>query len=191
MTDAFLSNFPVKILQRLQRLFDQLLQRGLGLGIADGADAFVRFGLLIAERDEGEDGVVDVLFLGRKALLRGGGFPGGGDADFVAQLDDDPLGGLFADAFDPAQRRDVARDDEAAKDDRRDAVEDGQRKLWPDAADVVDEQEKEIPFFLGGKAVEDVGVFADLEMGEDFGFRAGLGELVEGSVQSQPEGRGN
>ncbi len=125
----------------------------------------MRFGLLVAEGDEGEDGVVDVLFLGREALLRGGGFPRGGDADFVAQLDDDALGGFLADAFDFAQRRDVARDDEAAKDDGRDAVEDGQRELRADAADVVDEEEKEVAFLGRGEAVEDVGVFADLRDG--------------------------
>ena len=77
--------------------------RGLGLGVADGADGFVGLGLLVAEGDEGEDGVVDVLFLGREALLRRGGFPCGGDADFVAQFDDDALGGFFADALDFAQ----------------------------------------------------------------------------------------
>ena len=119
-------------------------------------------------------------FLGREALLRGRGFPRGGDADLVAQLDDDALGGLLADALDFAQRGDVARDDEAAKDDRRDAVEHGERELRPDAADVVDEEEKEVALLRRGEAVEDVGVFADDEMREHFRFRAGLRELVVG-----------
>ena len=124
----------------------------------------MRFSLLVAEGDEGEDGVVDVLFLGREALLRGGGFPRGGDADFITQLDNDPLGRFLADAFDFAEGCNVTRDDKPAKDDRCDDVENGQRQLRSNAADVVDEEKKEVALLGRGEAVKDMGVFANLKM---------------------------
>ena len=130
--------------ERLERFLNEFLDGGLGVFVADGADAFVGFGLLVAEGDEGEDGVVDVLLFGSEALLGGGGFPGGGDADFVAELDDDALGGLFADALDAAERGDVAGDDESAELDGGAAVKDGEGELGADAADVVDEEEEEV-----------------------------------------------
>ena len=45
------------------------------------------------------------------------------------------------------------------------AAEDIERGLWPDAANVGDEEAEEVALSGGGKAVEDVGVFADLEVG--------------------------
>ena len=116
------------------------------------------------------------LLFRRETLLRGGGFPGRGDADFIAQLDDDALGRFLAHAFDLAKRGDIARHYQAAKADRGDSVQHCEGEFRADATDVVDEKEEEIAFFRRGEAVENVGIFADLEMGQDLGFAARRGK---------------
>jgi hypothetical protein len=66
--------------------------------------------LFVAERDQGQHGVVEPKFFGAGGVRGAGGFPGGGDADLVLEFYDDALGGLFADAFDFGKSSDVARD---------------------------------------------------------------------------------
>ena len=122
-------------------------------------------GLFVAEGDEGEDGVVELGLGGGGGVGGAGGLPGGGDADFVFQLDDDALGGFFADAFGFGQKGGVAGDDGGFELEDADAGEDVEGGLWADAADVGGEEAEEVALGGGGEAVEDVGVFADLEVG--------------------------
>ena len=127
-------------------------------------DGFVRIDLFVAEGDEREDGVVDLHFLGARGVRGAGGFPCGGDAEFVFEFDDDALGGFFPDAFGLGEERGVAGDDGGFEGADGGAAEDIKGGLRADAADVSDEQSEEIA--LGGRheAVKDVRVFADLEV---------------------------
>ena len=111
-----------------------------------GADGVVRVNLFEAQRHERQHGVVDFLVVGRKRALRARGFPRARRADFVAQFDDDALGGFFADAGNLRKRFHVAAGHRAAKRDRVHAAQNVQRRFRPDAADVVDEQAEQIAF---------------------------------------------
>ena len=165
-------------LKRLQSFLHKLFYCRLGLCIANGANGLVRFSLFVAEGNQREHGVVDMLFLGRKSLARGSGFPRSGDADFVAQLNDDSFGSFFANTLDSAETRDVARHDQTAKHHGRNAVKNGQGKLWANAADVIDEKKKEIALLGRCETVEYMSILANLEMCEDFGLCTWLGKLV-------------
>ena len=83
---------------------------------------------------------------------------------FEVVLKHDPLRGFFPDAFDPRKRCDVARNDRRleARDAR--AAEHIERGARADAADIRDEQPEEIALRRAAKSVENVRVFADLEM---------------------------
>ena len=145
---------------------DEILGAGGAAGLfLDGFDGFVGLDLFITEGDEGEDGVVEQALGGRGGVGGAGGFPGGGDADFVLELDDDALGGFFPDAFGPGERGGVAADDGGFEHGDANAAEDIEGGPRPDAADVGDEEAEEVALGGGGEAVKDVGVFADLEVG--------------------------
>ena len=122
-------------------------------------------GLFVAEGDEGEDGVVELGLGGGGGVGGAGDLPGGGDADFVFEFDDDALGSFFADAFGFGEEGGVAGDDGGFELEDADAGEDVEGGLWADAADVGGEEAEEVALGGGGEAVEDVGVFADLEVG--------------------------
>ncbi len=141
-------------------------------------DRLVGIDLFVTEGDEGEDGVGDARFLGGGGEGGAGGFPGGGDADFVLQFDDDALGGFFADAFGFGEQAGVAIHDGGFEVRDADAAEDVEGGLRSDAADVVDQQAEEVALGGAHEAEEDVGVFADLEVGEDFEGGADGGQFV-------------
>ena len=83
----------------------------------------MRLDLPEAQRHEREHGVVDLLVVRRQGAPGAGGFPGPRCADFVAQLDDDALGGFFADAGNLRERFDVARGHRPAKRRHADAAQ--------------------------------------------------------------------
>jgi len=120
--------------EQFQPLPDEVLGAGAAAGfLLDGFDGFVGIDLFIPEGDEGEDGVVEEDFGGRGGVGGAGGFPSGGDADFVLELDDDALGGLFADAFGAGEGGGVAADDGGFEAGDADAAEDVEGSLWPDS----------------------------------------------------------
>ena len=86
---------------RAHEVFDRRLCAERGLR---GADGVVRVNLFEAERHQRQHGIVGFLVIGRERPLRAGGLPRAGGADFVAQLHNDALGGLFADAGDLGKR---------------------------------------------------------------------------------------
>ena len=163
--------------------FEGFAEEGFGIGLREVllsfADGGGGFGLFVAEGDEGEDGVGAGL-IGWRALGGCGGLPGGGDADFVAEFDDDAFGGFFADAFDFADEGGVGLDDGGAKSVGGEGAEDLDGGAWADAGDVVDEEAEEVAFFSGGESVEDVGIFANDEVGEEGAGLVRGGEFIVG-----------
>src|SRR5476649_2200929 len=99
-------------------------------------------------------------------MLGGGRFPRGGDANFIAQLNDDSFSGFFTDAFDAAEQFQITRHDGAAELNGGGSVQNGERGFRTDAGDVIDEETEEIALLGGGESIEDMGVFTHLEMGE-------------------------
>src|ERR1700677_683136 len=152
--------------EQFQRLAYQVFggQGGFAGFFLDLFDCLVGVDLFVAEGDEGEDGVVDLDFLGGGFVGVAGGFPCGGDADFVLELDDDALGGFFADALGLGEEAGVAADDGGLEMRDADAAQYVEGGFGADAGDVVDEEAEEVALGGGHEAKEDVGVLADLEV---------------------------
>ncbi len=127
-------------------------------------DGGVGVGLFVAQGKEGQDGVVEAQGVGAGGVLGGGDLPGGGDAEFVFQFEHDALGGFLADAGDFGEEAAVAVDDGGLEVAHAHAAQDGQPELGADAGDVVDEEAEEVALGGGHEAIEDVGVFAHLQM---------------------------
>jgi hypothetical protein len=138
---------------------------------------FLGVGLFVAEGDEGEDGVVGVGD-GAGGVFAGG-FPSGGNADFVFEFKDDAFGGFFAEAGDFGEERDVVFDDGDFELVDAHAAEDGHGEFGADAGDAIEEEAEEVAFFIGGEAVEGVFVFADVEVGEDADLVAGFADGID------------
>lgn len=172
----------LKAFQRLQ----QQLQRGGDERFNGGGGRFggglfhdlVCVHLFVAEGDEREHGIGNFCILRRGRVGCAGGFPCSRDADLVLQFDDDALGGLFADALCFRQSGDVAGDDACLERRHARAAKHVERSLGADAADVVHKQPEEVAFGGGHETVEDMRVFADGEMGEDFELRTSGREPV-------------
>ncbi len=98
-------------------------------------------------------------------------------AELVAQLEDEPLGALLADAGDLRQRRNVASAERATHGHRAVHGEQGQREAGTDAGHGLDRLE-DVLLVLGREAVESERVLADDEA------RLELGGLAD------PHGRG-
>lgn len=81
------------------------------VGVGERFDGFECVHLFVSEGDQGKNGVVHFVFPGIWCVLIGGGFPSGGDADFIFQFENDAFGGFFADAFDLGEGFDVTGDD--------------------------------------------------------------------------------
>ena len=60
------------------------------------SDRIVCLNLFETQRDERQDCVIDLLIRRGKPTLSATGFPSASCTDFVPELDDDALGGLFA-----------------------------------------------------------------------------------------------
>ena len=111
-------------------------------------------------------------------------------ADFVAQLDDDALGGFLADAGNLRKRFHVAAGHRAAKRDRVHAAQNVQRGFRADAADGVDEQAEQIAFRRGHETVKRMRVLADDELREQFHVLAGLAAACRTTTaESAPRSR--
>lgn len=164
--------------QELQRGPDDLIGlRGGHTGV-NGTGGFLGVGLLPAEGDEREDCVVHFRLLGRRGVGGTGGFPCSGDAHFILQLHQDALGGFLTDAFCFGKSSGVSSDDAGFEVRHARRAEHVERGLWPDAADVGDEEAEEVAFTLRGEAVEDVRVFADGEVREYLALRTDGRQLV-------------
>ena len=101
-----------------------------------------------------------------------------GDADLLAQLDDDPLGRALADARHGLQAGDVAgheRGDELA---RGAAAEHGERHLRPHRLHP-DEGQEEVALLLGGEAVEGQRVVAHDQVRVQRDGAAHAGDLAQ------------
>src|SRR2546430_6685412 len=57
-------------------------------------------------------------------------------------------------------------------------AQDREREFRPDAADVVDEQTKQVAFGGGHEPVENVRVFPDVEMSQDLNGLSGGGQFI-------------
>src|SRR6266511_5154577 len=87
----------------------QLLEGGLRAeGIHRAAHGFVGFNLFEAERDQGQHGIIDLLFVGTQRALGAGRLPGADLPNLVLQFDDYALGRFLADTGDLRERFDVA-----------------------------------------------------------------------------------
>lgn len=165
--------------QAFEGLADEVFAGGGGAeGFGDGAHSLVGFDLFVTERDQGEDGVVDGCIGGGGGVVGAGRLPCGGDTDFVFELHHDALGGFLSDAGDFRDGRDVRRHHGSLESGDIHAAEDGEGEFRADAGDVGDEEPEEVALGGGGEAKEDVGIFADLEMGEKADTASGLGEFV-------------
>ena len=145
----------------------------------------MRLDLFEAQRHEREHGVVDFLVVGRKRMFRAGGFPRARRADFVAQFNDDALGGFFADAGNLRKRFHVAACHRAAKCRHVHAAQNIQRRFRADAADAVDEQSEQIALRRRHETVKRVRILADDELSEQFHRLAGLRQFVERRQRNQ------
>src|SRR4051812_36575038 len=163
----------------LERVLDQIFGRfDFRFAVLQIADGFMRVDLFVSECDEGEDGFVHLGLLGRRGMLGAGGFPRGNHAEFVFQLENDSFRGLFSEPADSGKRGDIGIHDCAFEIAYAHSAQDSERQLWANAADVVDQEPKEIALCRGHETVENLGVFADVKMSEDMDRLAGGGEFV-------------
>ncbi len=142
---------------------------GVGVFGDGGFDGLLRDGAGVAEVDQGGEGVVAG---GAVVWASGGGGDGYGEVvEFVFELEDDALGGLFADAGDAGEGGVVAGADGGDEAVGVDAAEDRDGELGADAGD--GEELFEEAFFLGlGEAEEGDLVFADVGVDVEGGFGA-------------------
>ena len=152
-----------------------------GFGGVETGEGFLRLGGFVAEGQQGEEGVLGISGeRGGRGFGRGAAGEGVEGRKLVAQFEDDPFGGFFAETFEFGQRGGVARGDGVPDGLRGGAGEDGEGGLGSHARDVMEKKTKEIPFPRGKEAVEGVVVLADGEMGEEADFFAHFGEAVVG-----------
>ena len=155
-------------LQAAECTADEGFGGGGGVLVEDRADGLAGIDLLVAERDEGEFGIGGL----RGNLAGGGVLPSVGDADLVLELEDDALGGFFADPFGFGKERDIARHDGGLEHRHRHPAEDRDGDGGADAGYAVDEQQENVALLLGGESVERLGIFPDVEMGAEINGRA-------------------
>ncbi len=134
--------------------------------------------LLVPERDEAEDSVRNLRFLRGRRIRGAGGLPSGGDAHFIFEFNDDPLSSFFADPFHLGQRFGVSGNDRGFEIRDRAATEDIERDLRSDAGDILYEQPEKITFARSHETIEDVGVFPDVKVGENFYLRTGRRQSI-------------
>ena len=166
-----------------ERGADEFLKGGSGRGFFEGvADGFVGVGGLEPEGDEGGGGVGGEGGLGgvRRGRRGGGGGMGAGRGEFVAELDDEALGGFLADAGAVGEEFHVAACDGVLEGGEAEAAEDVEGGFGADAADFFDEEAEEVAFLCGGESVEGVFVFADDLEGVEAERAAGRGEFFGG-----------
>ncbi|MEK0445127.1 MAG: hypothetical protein RLZZ399_448 [Verrucomicrobiota bacterium] len=134
--------------------------------------------LFVTQGDQGEDGVVDFGLAGGGRVAFGGCLPGCGDAYLVFQLHDDPFGRLFPDAFDLGEGLGVAGNDGCLEAGHRGSAENIERGFGADAGDMPDEKSEKVAFRGGCEAKKHMGIFPDLEVGEQSQRGPGCGKAV-------------
>jgi hypothetical protein len=137
-----------------------------------GVDLFVPKGY------QGENRIGHLLVLWAGRVGCGGSFPRSRDSNLVFEFNQNALGGFFPDALDLAEGLGVASDDcsfEACDGNSAEYVESG---FGTDARHVIHQQPKKVSFLRSGKAIEDMRVFADLEVCEQMDFCANLWQAI-------------
>jgi hypothetical protein len=150
---------------------------GFGVFGDGGFDGLLGDGTRVAEVDQGRESVVAGLSV---VGCSGGGGDGCGEVvELVLEFEDDPLGGLFADAGDAGESGVVAGADGGDEAAGVDAAQNGDGELGANAAD--GEELFEEALLLGfGEAEEGDLVFADVSVDVQRGFGAFVGKRGEG-----------
>jgi hypothetical protein len=149
----------------------------VGVFFEDGLDGLLGDGAGVSEVDEGGEGV---LAGGADGDVFGvGGVGCGHIVELVLELEDDALGGLFADAGDAGEHAEVVGADGADEALGGDAGEDGDGELGADAGDG-DKLFEEALLLRGGEAEEGDLVFADVGVDVEGGLGAFGWEFGEG-----------
>lgn len=151
---------------------------GSGIFGDGGFDGFLGDGAGVAEVDKGGEGIVAGGAVMRAS--RGGGDGDGEVVELVFELEDNSLGGLFADAWDAGEGGVVAGADGGDQAAAVDAAEDGDGQLWADAGDG-EELFEETLLLSFGEAEERDLVFTDVGVDVQSRFCAFVGKSGEGS----------
>ena len=184
---AFCLEYVTVDLQHLEGKLDDLLDRGVGFVPEDGLDGLGDGSWREAEHLEGFAGfVVDLAVLERRSIAVAGWrcrLKAEGN-NLVAELDNDALGGLGAEALDGLEHALIALHDQRGQFGGGEAAEHGAGGVAAYAADT-DEHEEELALLLGGKAKERPCVFADGLVDKEsrlaLSLQSGVG--VEGDVE--------
>ena len=134
--------------------------------------------LLVPEGDEGEHGVVEVALDAGRGVFAAGGLPLGGHPELVLEFQNNPFGGLFPHPGDPRNGGDIGGHDRGLELTHLHSAEDGQGKLGTDPGDMGHEKAEEIPLLRSREAVQQMGIFPDMVMGQDAHPGTDIGELV-------------
>ena len=161
---------------RAHELFDG---RGCAEHRLRGANGVVRVHLFEAERHERERGVVGFLVVRRQRIFCARGFQRARRTNFIAQFNDDSFRRFFADAGNLRERFYITICHCAAKRDGVHATQNVQRGFRADATDIVDEHTKQIALHRRREAVENMRVFADDKLREQFHIAARRRQFVE------------
>ena len=153
----------MKPLHASKGLLDGGLHGDSGLFLDDGLDHLLRSGCRVAQHGEGSYSAVEHLTRGidEKSASRStvqsvatyGRY-------FILQLDDDALGGLATNAFDHLEQLVVARSNDIAQFIGVKGRKDGAGGIATYARHG-DELKEELALALVGKAVKNIGIFAD------------------------------
>ncbi len=134
--------------------------------------------LLVSERDQRQDSLVRLFLFRRWRMRRAGNFPGRGHANFILQLENDSLGRFFAEPAYFGERSGIRRHDRSFEIVHAHSAQDGKSQLWPDAADIVDQQAKEIAFRGSHESKEDMRIFANVQVSQDMDRLSHTRQLV-------------
>ena len=97
-----------------------------------------------------------------------GCFPRRRHADPVLQFEDHSLRRFFPNAADLRKRRDIVVDHGSFEIVNAHSAQHRQCQFRPDAADVIDEQPKEIALRCRHESIENLSILAHVQMGENF-----------------------
>ena len=112
-------------------------------------------------------------------MLGAGSFPCSGDADFIFQLQHNPLSGFFSDAFNFRQQIHGLIDHRIFKIRHGHPAEHGERELRTYAGDIVDEQAEKVALLRAHETEKHMCVLTHLEMREQLDRRAGRRQFVK------------
>lgn len=174
---------------------DALFDRESWVDFGEGGGGFFQGE---AEGDEGVEGFVGGASGSGEGELGVGGAVVAGEADFVAEVDDDAFGGLFADAGGLGDEGGVGVGDGVTDIFGRAEAEDADGGFRADAVDG-NQHFEELFGSKAGETVEVFGVFAEGVVGVEldfvaevgaFGVRGGEDEFVADAVDVDDDGSG-